>query len=170
MLSNDINPLKMILIKHVTTQNEEVIKACAQLKSISTPWTTLGSTYEECLKSFYGDYKEILVATNNNDTLGFLTLQTYGSFKGYIQTICVAEAFQRQSIGTQLIQAAEAYVFATLSPHMFICASLFNEAALALYKKLGYIEIGVLKDYIVKGYDEVLLKKSISSYKDFTPG
>jgi [ribosomal protein S18]-alanine N-acetyltransferase len=157
----------MVSIQFITTQEEALIATCAQLKFASTPWTTLGSTYEQCLHSFYGDYKKILVAFDKNIVAGFLVLQTYGSFKGYIQTVCVAETFKRQSIATKLMQYAEEYIFKEVSPHMFICVSTFNNAALSLYKKLDYQEIGILKNYIVAGYDEMLMKKSISSYKDF---
>ncbi len=157
----------MISIRFTTTQETGLIEACAQLKFVSPPWTTLGSTYDQCLNSFYGDYKKIIVAFDDNTLAGFLVLQTYGSFKGYIQTVCVAETFQRKSVATQLVQYAEDYIFKEVSPHMFICVSTFNTAALRLYEKLGYHKIGILNDYIVKGYDEMLMKKSISSYQDF---
>lgn len=133
----------------------------------SEPWITLKRNYEQCLQAFDGDYKEIYVATENNELLGFIILQMAGTFKGYIQTIAVAANARSKGIGTALIDFAEKRI-AAISPNVFICVSSFNKKAQDLYIKLGYEKVGVLKDFIVKGYDEILLRKTsgpIGSYK-----
>jgi ribosomal protein S18 acetylase RimI-like enzyme len=50
---------------------------------------------------------------------------------------------------------------------MFICVSSFNPRAQRFYRRLGYEVIGELKDYIVDGHSEILLRKSIGSLTAF---
>jgi len=53
------------------------------------------------------------------------------------------------------------------TPNVFICVSSFNQNAQAFYKKLEYVIVGGLKDYIVSGHSEILLRKTIGPLKDF---
>jgi RimJ/RimL family protein N-acetyltransferase len=46
--------------------------------------------------------------------------------------------------------------------------SSFNERARALYTRLGYETVGELRDYIVRGHSEWLLRKSIAPLADWT--
>jgi ribosomal protein S18 acetylase RimI-like enzyme len=48
-----------------------------------------------------------------------------------------------------------------------MCVSSFNLKAKALYDRLGFETIGILKDYVVKGHDEYLLRKSLGPVSDF---
>jgi ribosomal protein S18 acetylase RimI-like enzyme len=48
-----------------------------------------------------------------------------------------------------------------VAPKVFICVSSFNDRARSLYERLGYEVVGELKDFIVRGHSEWLLRKSI---------
>jgi len=148
------------------TSDEEILKACAAMMCASEPWITLQRNYADCLESTQGDYKEIFVATENNTLLGFIILQMAGTFKGYIQTICVSPEARGKGVGTQLIKHAENRIF-NISPNVFMCVSSFNSEAAKLYTQLGYEKIGELKDFILKGYSEILLRKSIGTLSEF---
>jgi hypothetical protein len=54
------------------------------------------------------------------------------------------------------------------SPNVFICVSSFNSRARALYERLGYVTVGELRDFFVRGYDEQLLRKTIGPLTEFT--
>ncbi len=133
----------------------------------SEPWITLKRNHAHCLQAFDGNYKEIYVATENDALLGFIILQMAGTFKGYIQTIAVAADARGKGIGTSLIEFAEKRI-ATISPNVFICVSSFNKKAQDLYYKLGYEKVGILKDFIVNGYDEILLRKTTGTLDNFS--
>lgn len=45
-------------------------------------------------------------------------------------------------------------------PNVFVCVSSFNTEARRLYLRLGYEPVGELKDYIVAGHSELLLRKT----------
>jgi [ribosomal protein S18]-alanine N-acetyltransferase len=158
--------INFIEMKIEHTSDKKYFETGANIMCHSEPWITLKRNYHQCLQAFDGDYKEIYVAVENDDLLGFIILQMAGTFRGYIQTIAVAENARSKGIGSKLIEFAEKRIF-TISPNIFICVSSFNEDAQKLYTKLGYEKIGVLKDFIIEGYDEILLRKTIGTLDDF---
>jgi ribosomal-protein-alanine N-acetyltransferase len=95
-------------------------------------------------------------------------VQMVGVFKGYLQTLCVAHSWRGQGLGTLLVQHCEQRIFWE-SPNVFICVSSFNPDAERLYLRLGYERVGVLKDFVIPGHGEILLRKSIGSWSEFRP-
>jgi ribosomal protein S18 acetylase RimI-like enzyme len=83
-----------------------------------------------------------------------------GPFIGYINTVCVAAHVRGQGVGSRLMAFAEERIFRE-TPNVFLCVSSFNDRARALYERLGYEHVGVLRDYIRRGYDEILMRKSL---------
>ena len=53
--------------------------------------------------------------------------------------------------------------------NVFICVSSFNPRARNLYESVGYEVVGELKDYIVAGHSEILLRKTIGPLVGFKP-
>lgn len=51
-----------------------------------------------------------------------------------------------------------------------MCVSSFNVEAFKLYQRLGHEVIGELKDYLVRGHAEVLLRKSTGPWAEFRKG
>ena len=74
------------------TSNPEDFKVCARMMSVTDPWITLGLGYDDCLKAFDGSFKEVFLLKKGKDIIGFVIMQTQGTFKGYIQTICIDAA------------------------------------------------------------------------------
>jgi len=148
------------------TKNIDDFKHCALLMSESEPWITLKRTYEASLKMISDPLKEIYIARINNKIIGFMILQMVGAFRGYLQSICVAPEYRNMGIGTNMLRFVERRVFKE-SPNIFIIVSSFNKKAQKLYRKLKYKKIGILKDFIVPGYSEILFRKTISALVDF---
>ena len=148
------------------TKDEAVLIRCAELMCTSDPWITLERSFADCLDSVRGEFKEIYIATESKQLMGFIILQIAGTFKGYIQSIYVTKEARGKGIGTTLIQYAEDRIH-KISPNVFMCVSDFNTAALELYVRLGFEKIGILKDFIKIGYSEILLRKTIGSLSDF---
>lgn len=134
----------------------------------SDPWRTLGMDTAACRSGFDGPSKEVHVAFWEGVPAGFAILQTGGSFNGYIQTLFVAPPFQGRGLGKQLLEYGEQYIRQT-SPNVFICVSAFNTRALRLYESVGFTLVGTLKDFLVAGHDELLLRKSIGPKLGYTP-
>lgn len=126
----------------------------------SEPWMTLGAGYERSLKLLSNDTRERYLAKVSGERAGFLVISMQGAFVGYVQLVGVAPAFRGQGVGGSLIRFAEQRIFRE-TPNVFICVSDFNEAAQGFYAKLGYERVGELKDFIVAGRSEILLRKTI---------
>ena len=144
----------------------EEARICARMMSSSEPWMTLERSFEQCLDLLENPSREVYVAVDGNQVLGFVILNMAGAFTGYIQTICVVEHERSRGIGRMLVEFAERRIFRD-SPNVFLCVSSFNPRARALYERLGYQLIGELKDYIVAGHSELLYRKTIAPIRDF---
>jgi ribosomal protein S18 acetylase RimI-like enzyme len=132
---------------------------CAMMMAQTDPWITLEMNYELCLKAFEGPSKEIYILLKNNEIAGFVILQTGGTFKGYIQTLCIGEAYRGKGLGKKLLQFCEDRIL-KISPNIFICVSSFNKGAIKLYYEFGFKLIGELNDFVKEGFTELLLRKT----------
>jgi ribosomal protein S18 acetylase RimI-like enzyme len=147
--------------------NESVLIAeCALLMFHSDPWVTLKMQYEYCLNAFDGENREVFVMEAGDQLVGFVIMQTQGSFKGYIQTICVAESWRGKGIGTRLLQFCENRIL-TYSPNIFICVSSFNEGAIRLYESFGFKRVGELENFVKEGYTELLYRKTVGPIQGY---
>jgi len=148
------------------TRNPADLKTCALFMAATEPWITLGRDYKACLSSVKAPLREVYAAKEQGKAAGFIVLQMTGTFRGYIQTVCVGPEARGRGIGTLLVRFAEKRIF-TESPNVFMCVSSFNKGAQRLYKRLGYKKTGLLKDFIIRGYDEVLLRKTRGPFVGF---
>ena len=141
-------------------------ETCARMMAASEPWITLQRDDTASLRNLSSPEKEIYVAVQGAEILGFIVLNLHGGFVGYIQSICVAPQWRGRAVGRKLVAFAEARVFREY-PNLFICVSSFNHGAQRFYRRLGYEVVGELKDFIVDGHSEILLRKTIGSLTEF---
>jgi [ribosomal protein S18]-alanine N-acetyltransferase len=134
-------------------------EACARLMATSEPWLTLRRTFEDGLTLLRDPAKEVYVALAGDALAGFVILHLRGPFSGYLQTIAVVPEWRNRGLGRELIAFAEERIFRE-SPNVFLCVSSFNTDAQRLYARLGYERIGELKDYLVRGHGEILMRKT----------
>jgi ribosomal-protein-alanine N-acetyltransferase len=153
-------------IKISLTTDPKSISTCALMMSGSDPWITLDMDYHHCLKAFEGICKEIYVVEVENEIAGFVILQICGSFKGYIQTICISEPFRGKGIGKKLLLFCEERIL-KISPNIFICVSSFNKGAIKLYYEFGFKLVGELDNFVKEGFTELLLRKSFGQTVDY---
>jgi ribosomal protein S18 acetylase RimI-like enzyme len=136
-----------------------VYSVCAIMMEKTDPWITLQLDYHQCLKAFEGPSKEVWVVQIDKEVAAFVILQMGGTFKGYIQTICVDEAFRSKGIGKRLLQFCEERIL-KISPNIFICVSSFNKGAIRLYEEFGFKLVGKLDNFVKEGFTELLLRKT----------
>jgi ribosomal protein S18 acetylase RimI-like enzyme len=98
----------------------EEARVCARMMSSSEPWITLKRGYVELLAIFEDRSREVHVALERGQLLGFLVLNMSGAFAGYIQTVCVSAESRGRGIGTRLMDFAEDRIFRD-SPNVFLC-------------------------------------------------
>jgi [ribosomal protein S18]-alanine N-acetyltransferase len=134
-------------------------RRCAEMMCSTEPWITIGRTFEESLDIVKDPTREVYVA-HDDGIAGFVILNMGGAFVGYIQTVCVDAEARGGGIGTRLVEFAEERIFAD-TPNVFLCVSSFNPRARQLYERLGYELIGELKEYLIPGASEFLMRKTI---------
>ena len=141
--------------------SQDEAEVCARMMIVSDPWKTLGATYEHCLSVVRGPQQEVYVA-GDGAPAGFIIVIMTGALIGYIRIVCVAPEHRGSGLGTELIRFAESRIFRD-TPNAFLCVSSFNVRARALYERLGYEAVGEMRDYLVRGASEILMRKTIGA-------
>jgi ribosomal protein S18 acetylase RimI-like enzyme len=161
MGSKNITEIEIKKLQHASEA-----EMCARMMSNSEPWITLQRNFDTSLKIITDPLREVYLATVNNEIVGFVILLMQGAFVGYIQSIYVAPEWRSKGIGSKLMAFAEKRIFSE-TPNTFVCVSSFNNSAQRLYERLGYEVIGELKNYIISGHSEILLRKTIAPLTEF---
>lgn len=143
-------------------------RAAAALMAASDPWLKLGLRARHCLKTFSVPFRETWAARENGKLAGFVVISMYGTFRGYIQVLFVSPDHRGRGLGEELMAFAEKKIFAR-APNVFLCVSSFNKGARRFYSRLGYKRAGLLKDFLVRGSDEVLMRKTAGPLNSFSP-
>ncbi len=126
----------------------------------SEPWLTLGRGRADALKLLRNRRKQCFVVRSGGERAGFLVLDLNGPLGGYVQMIGVAPEMRGHGIGTAALHWAERHIFKK-HRNVLMCVSSCNRGACRLYKRLGYETVGRLRDYVVAGHDEILLRKTL---------
>lgn len=147
-------------------RGKDEIETCAGIMANSEPWITLKRTYDDSVRMMGDPAREVYVALADGVITGFLILRMDGAFSGYVQTVGISPDWRNKGIGTRLVEFAEERIFSE-RPNVFMCVSSFNPDAMRLYERLGYTVIGEIKDFIVSGHSEILMRKTIGPLYDF---
>lgn len=149
-------------------QTNEIVE-CARFMAGSEPWITLKRTSRDIRGIIEDPTSEVHVARVHDKMIGFAIIRMKGAFTGYIQSIVMKPEYRGKGIGTNFIGYLEHRILAE-HPNVFICVSSFNPHARRLYERLGYETIGELRDYIVRGHAEILMRKTVAPLNEFHRG
>ena len=139
---------------------------CARMMTNSEPWITLRRDYDASLKILIDPSREVYLAMIGDEIVGFTILTMHGAFVGYLQSVCVAPQWRGKGIGSELMDYVEKRILSE-TPNVFICVSSFNERVQKLYERRGYEVVGELKNWIVPGHSEILLRKTSGPLTEF---
>ncbi len=147
-------------------ESVEQAETCARMMDESEPWITLGRGYDESLTILTDPLREVYLAMDGDRVAGFVVLEMEGAFTGYVKSIFVSPPYRGRGVGAWLMLFVERRVFRE-RPNVFLCVSDFNVGARMFYEKLGYEAVGELRDYIVRGRSEILLRKTVGPLAEF---
>jgi ribosomal protein S18 acetylase RimI-like enzyme len=142
------------------------LEECAKMMSESEPWITLQRKFDAVMSILQDTTSEVYIAVSENIITGCVVIKMQGPFTGYLQSIVINPEYRSKGIGSKLLEFTENRVFSE-KPNLFLCVSSFNPRAQKLYENCGFSVIGELKDYIVKGYSEILMRKTIAPISDY---
>lgn len=144
------------------------LRAAARGMAACDPWRKLGLSEKACLAGLTAPYRATYGAFARDRLAGHVTINMSGTLRGYIQVLFVADGFRGRGAGETLMRFAEKKIFAA-SPNVFLCVSSFNKGARRFYTRLGYRKAGLFRDFLVKGADEVLMRKTRGPLTTFRP-
>jgi len=150
------------------TEDRTHFEVCARIMCVNDPWVRYGMGYELCLQAFEGDFREIYILEIEDVLAGFAILQMTGTFKGYIQSLCLGEQWRSRGFGRKLLQFCEERIL-EISPNIFICVSEFNRGAIKLYDDFGFQRVGSLPDFLQPGITEWLMRKTHGPIVGYQP-
>jgi ribosomal protein S18 acetylase RimI-like enzyme len=145
-------------------QPEEAAEAATWMAR-SEPWLTLRRDRETCLKLLLEPNRELHAGVAGGRVIGVLALDLAGLLNGYIAALAVHPDWRCGGVGTRLIQFAEERILRQ-SPNVFLCVSSFNLHARRLYARLGYEPVGELRDFVVRGHSELLMRKTTRPWSE----
>jgi ribosomal protein S18 acetylase RimI-like enzyme len=150
--------LKLDILR-VSSNKEKLI--CAELMAVTEPWITLGMSRGMVMNTFDDPLNEVFAAYVKDEIVGTMVIQTKGAFSGYLKSIAVKSGWRGKKLGEKMMVFIEKEIFSTCAT-LFLCVSSFNPEEQKFYVKLGYEKIGVIKNYLVEGHDEILMRKTIA--------
>jgi len=100
-------------------------------------------------------YVRFLVARQDGRVVGCAIGDRNGG-QARVINICVDPDYQRRGIGAQLLRALDAVV---PMGDIVLMVEAENETAKALYRREGYKEVGVSKNYYGRGLDGIWMQK-----------
>mgnify|MGYP004556881383 FL=1 len=118
----------------------------------SIPWTS------EQLASQLTDNMHICLAAVDGEgrTVGYVGLM-YVLDEGYISNVAVAPAHRREGIGGMLLDTLRERAEEKGLAFLTLEVRQTNEPAKNLYKKHGYVEVGLRKGYYAKPTEDAIL-------------
>jgi len=153
-------------------------EAAAAIMASSDPWKRLGRTHADTLRAVTDAAAQPFVAVTRaaggggEEVVGVVIVQDLLIFSGYIRALAVRPDFRNRGVGRALLAFAEQQIFRT-SPNVFLCVSSFNADARRLYQRLGYETIGEIREFIIPGAGEILMRKTrgpVSTYRSELTG
>jgi ribosomal protein S18 acetylase RimI-like enzyme len=132
----------------------------AGVMAASEPWLTLGRGRADALRLLRDRRKRCFIARSGGERAGFLVLDLNGPLGGYLQTLGVAPEKRDRGLGAAVLAWAEAHIFKR-HRDILLCVSSFNRGAQRLYRRAGYAVVGRLRDNVVAGHDEILMRKTL---------
>ncbi|HYR76699.1 MAG TPA: GNAT family N-acetyltransferase [Pyrinomonadaceae bacterium] len=131
--------------------------------SRSEPWRTLGYSAQDWDKLFTiveaGPPREAYVIECDGQPDGLAVVRRRFLFGDYLELLAVSPARRGQGLGRLLLTHVEEQTFARAN-NLFACVSDFNADARRFYEHQGYAEVGSLRNLLVDGRDEILLRKT----------
>lgn len=153
--------MKDLKLNIIRVRNEREKTECAEIMASSEPWTILGMSLDHIMDTLNDPLHEVYVAYIEDEIVGAVVIHTKGAFSAYLKSIAVKPAWRGNKLGEEMMCFIENVIFSTYK-NLFLCVSSFNLNGQRFYTRLGYQKIGELKNYLVEGHDEILMRKTIA--------
>ena len=140
----------------------EIIKISQTLAKME-PWLTLNYS-TETLSKYLNHQESALhkygIIVPEQQVVGVICVR-YPWLRGaYLELFAVYHSQQRKGIGRDIVNwLANELAQNSNLPNLWALVSSFNHEAQHFYQNNGFVESGQLNDFVMAGYDEILLRK-----------
>ena len=110
-----------------------------------------------------------LLAESGGNVAGFI-LAELAPDEGHIVTLDVLEDYRRQGIGSLLLSAVENEMISRGGQRMVLETATTNEAAIALWNKHGYHQLGIVENYYGEGQNAFRMVKELGAKRSESAG
>ena len=121
----------------------------------SLPWSK--KAFQE---SYVKDYAYFFVAEIDKEIVGYVGLYKMGN-DGYITNIVISSLHRRKGIGYKLMSSVLDFAKRENMEHITLEVRESNIPAIALYEKLGFVKVGIRKDFYEKPVENAIIYQYI---------
>ena len=142
------------LAVHITPMRRRHLRAVLKIEEqvYPRPWTHSLFVSELALRST----RAYIVAKVGRDIVGYSGLMM-SLTDGHITTVAVDPVWQRHHVGTRLLLALAREAIARDATALTLEARLSNKRAQDLYRRFGFVPVGVRKGYYVDTGEDALV-------------
>jgi len=124
-------------------------------QSFKHPWS-----YSLFLSELSNKIAHYFVALLDSKLIGYIGLWIYLR-EAHITTFAIHPAFRRKGYGKRLLHHAFEFARSKGCKEILLEVRTSNKVAQALYRKLGFSQIGLRKSYYSDGEDALVMKKNL---------
>lgn len=148
--------------KHLTIRDADMGDLQALIEIENSTFTSDNLSRRSFQRFIRPGAHDLLVAQTEGTVVGYvLALYRDGTSLARLYSIAVSPQHQGKGIATQLIHAAEQAGRDEHCAFMRLEVNVNNQAAINIYKKLGYHDIGHIANYYEDGSDALRMEKRI---------
>lgn len=114
---------------------------------------------ENILNDINNSNFKCIVAVYDKEIIGYISFSCI--FDIEIESVLVKSSYQRQGIGTLLLNYIFKFAKENKISNVFLEVRKSNICAISLYRKLGFSNISIRKKYYENAEDALILKKEI---------
>lgn len=132
----------MKILREIRPYQLDDAATLAAIANIAKPYPWSKEVFRDCVVAEYPGW----VLTLDEQIKGY-TIIKVAAEEAELLNICVDPVAQGVGHGTDLLNTAIIQAAARGAEHIFLEVRISNDHAIALYKKLGFNEVGVRKNY-----------------------
>lgn len=139
-----------MLIRDMTADDVDAVYEIEQI-TFSDPWSK--SSFLESMAEASNHYLVVIIEGRVVGYCGYWGV----AGEGYIYNVAVKEGYKRQGIGFRMLEELIRQAISRGITSLTLEVRQSNEAAINLYKKLGFTEVGARKDFYTKPTEDAII-------------
>lgn len=134
--------MELINSANIRVMEHSDLPRVLELENLHYPFPWTEGIFQDCLRVNYN----CLVYEHSSEIIGYI-VQSFAVGEAHILNVCVAESHRERGIGNILVNEAINDVAQKDVFTVFLEVRESNSAAISIYSKVGFVEVGMRKSY-----------------------